>query len=225
MALTLTTHDTRFDQLDDATIAKVLASLDGGRNVLATLERSELTYLQAEGGVREGFVLEYQDGSLDQRFRSRDHALPLAQVTEIFQTYARGEDDLARGPRVGARAVHPARDPVVQHVVGVHRGDLRGGRPHLVVARLARRRIHREELTTPALSNTRIERRRPGRLRPRGPGASCSAGELRRASRQGSYHFTTIALAACRPRARLRPGVDRAAAGADHARRRVRARA
>ena len=54
MALTLTTHDTRFDQLDDATIAKVLASLDGGRNVLATLERSELTYLQAEGGVRGG---------------------------------------------------------------------------------------------------------------------------------------------------------------------------
>jgi hypothetical protein len=91
MALTLTTHDTRFDQLDDATIAKVLASLDGSRNVLATLERSELIYLQAEGGVRAGFVLEYQDGSLDQRFRSRDHALPLPQVTEIFQAYARGE--------------------------------------------------------------------------------------------------------------------------------------
>ena len=63
MALTLTTHDTRFDQLDDATIAKVLASLDGSRNVLATLRR----------------------------FRSRDQAVPLAQVTEIFQTYARGE--------------------------------------------------------------------------------------------------------------------------------------
>ena len=91
MALTLTTHDTRFDQLDDATIAKVLASLDGGRNVLATLERAELIYLQAEGAVRAGFVLEYQDGSLARRFRSRDQAVPLAQVTEIFQTYARGE--------------------------------------------------------------------------------------------------------------------------------------
>ena|SRR5688572_124806 len=90
MALTLTTHDTRFDQLDDATIAKVLASLDGGRNVLATLEQSELIYLQAEGSVAAGFVLEYQDGSLDQRFRTRGPAVPLAQVTEIFQTYARG---------------------------------------------------------------------------------------------------------------------------------------
>jgi hypothetical protein len=91
MALTLTTHDTRFDQLDDATIAKVLASLDGSRNVLATLERAEPIYLQAEGGVRAGFILEYQDGSLDQRFRSRNQAVPLAQVTEIFQAYARGE--------------------------------------------------------------------------------------------------------------------------------------
>jgi hypothetical protein len=90
MALTLTTHDTRFDQLDDATIAKVLASLDGGRNVLATLEQSELIYLQAEGSVGAGFMLEYQDGSLDQRFRTRGPTVPLAQVTEIFQTYARG---------------------------------------------------------------------------------------------------------------------------------------
>jgi hypothetical protein len=96
MALTLTTHDTRFDQLDEATIARVLASLDGRRNVLATLERSELTYLQAEGGVRGGFVLEYQDGSLDRRYRSREHALPLGQVTTMFQMYARGEEGWRR---------------------------------------------------------------------------------------------------------------------------------
>ena len=32
MPVTLTTHDTRFDEFDDATIAKVLGSLDGGRN-------------------------------------------------------------------------------------------------------------------------------------------------------------------------------------------------
>ena len=59
MGLTLTTHDTRFYDPDAATIAKVLASLDGGRHVLATLGRSELTYLQASGSVPTGFVLEY----------------------------------------------------------------------------------------------------------------------------------------------------------------------
>ena len=92
MSVTLTTHDTRFDALDDATIAKVLATLDGGRNVLATLERSDLTYLQAEGGTMRGFALEYQDGSLDHRYRTREQALPLGQVTSIFQAYARGDE-------------------------------------------------------------------------------------------------------------------------------------
>ena len=97
MSLTLTTHDTRFDELDDATIAKVLGSLDGDRNVIATLARTELTYLQAEGGVLRGFVLEYQEGSLDQRYRSRDHALPLGRVTGIFQAYARGDAAFREG--------------------------------------------------------------------------------------------------------------------------------
>jgi hypothetical protein len=91
MPVTLTTHDTRFDQLDGATIARVLGSLDGDRNVLATLERAELTYLQAEGGTRQGFALEYQDGSLDRRYRTREQALPLERVTEVFQAYARGD--------------------------------------------------------------------------------------------------------------------------------------
>ena len=96
MALTLTTHDTRFDQFDDATIAKVLASLDGDQNVLATLERSEVTDLQAEGGVQGGFFLEYQDGSIDQRYRSRERKLPLGQVTEMFQAYSRGDENWGR---------------------------------------------------------------------------------------------------------------------------------
>lgn len=97
MALTLTTHDTRFDDPDGATIAKVLASLDGGRNVLATLERSGLTYLEAEGSVRTGFTVEHQEGSLDRRYRGRASGLPLAQVTEIFQRYARGDASWGQG--------------------------------------------------------------------------------------------------------------------------------
>jgi hypothetical protein len=92
MAPTLTTHDTRYDDPDRATIAKVLASLDGGRNVLATLERTEVTYLQAEGTVRTGFVLEYQDGSLDRHYRSDAATLPLDRVIAMFDSYARGDD-------------------------------------------------------------------------------------------------------------------------------------
>lgn len=112
MPLVLTTHDTRYDRPDPATIAEVLASLDGGRNVVATLERSAATYLQAEGSARTGFALECQEGSLDRRFRSLDQSLPLAQVTEVFKAYAReGEDAEWRGAI--AWNLHPYTPPAI----------------------------------------------------------------------------------------------------------------
>jgi hypothetical protein len=89
--LLLTTHDTGYQRPDGPTIAKVLASLDGGRNVLATLGTSDATYLQANGSVQTGFGLYLQEGSLERRYRTRDRALPLAWVTEAFQRYAGGD--------------------------------------------------------------------------------------------------------------------------------------
>ena len=91
MDLLLTTHDTGYQRPDGPTIAKVLASLDGGRNVLATLGTSDATYLQASGSVQTGFGLYLQEGSLARRFRTRDRALPLPWVTEAFQRYADGD--------------------------------------------------------------------------------------------------------------------------------------
>jgi hypothetical protein len=97
MGLTLTTHDTGFADPDAATIAKVLASLDGDRSGLATLGPSELTYVQASGSVRTGFTLEYQEGSLDRHYASRVANLPLATVTNVFQTYAGGDETWRHG--------------------------------------------------------------------------------------------------------------------------------
>ncbi|HEX4995294.1 MAG TPA: hypothetical protein VFX87_10010 [Methylomirabilota bacterium] len=91
MELLLTTHDTGYERPDGPTIAKVLASLDGGRNVLATLGTTDATYLQASGSVQTGFGLDLQEGSLKRRFRTRDRALPLPWVTEAFQRYAAGD--------------------------------------------------------------------------------------------------------------------------------------
>jgi hypothetical protein len=89
--LLLSTHDTGYERPDGPTIAKVLASLDGGRNVVATLGTSDSTYLQATGSVQSGFGLDLQESSLDRRFRTMDRALPLAWVTEAFQRYATGD--------------------------------------------------------------------------------------------------------------------------------------
>ena len=72
MSATLTTHDTRFDDPDPATIAKILAELDGDRHVLATLGESDLTYLQVTGGGPMGLALEFQEELLfAQRVRLR----------------------------------------------------------------------------------------------------------------------------------------------------------
>lgn len=92
MSLTLTTHDTRFDDPDAATIRKVLASLDGDRQVLATLARSDATYLQASGSAHAGLALEYQEGSLDHHYKSQGAPLPLQTVTDMFQCYAREDE-------------------------------------------------------------------------------------------------------------------------------------
>src|SRR5262245_28601259 len=91
MSATLTTHDTRFDDPDPATIAKVLAALDGDRHVLATLGESDLTYLQVTGGGPAGLALEFQDGSLDRHYRSKNPDQSLALLTDLFQRYARGD--------------------------------------------------------------------------------------------------------------------------------------
>jgi len=95
MGLTLTSLDTAFPDPDDATIARVLKSLDGGRDVLATLGHSEQTYVQASGSVGDGFTLDWQQGSLD-RHRRCPVVLPLDRVTEFFQRYARGDETWTR---------------------------------------------------------------------------------------------------------------------------------
>ncbi len=75
----------------------MLASLDGGRNILATLAHSELTYLQASGSVQTGFALDHQERSLDRHYKSRGANLPLDEVTDIFQKYARGDESWRHG--------------------------------------------------------------------------------------------------------------------------------
>jgi len=92
MGVTLTTHDTSFDEPDAATIARVLRALDGRVQVMATLAHSELTFLQATGSAADGFAVEYQDGSLDRHYRGRTPAMALAPVTDIFQKYSRGDE-------------------------------------------------------------------------------------------------------------------------------------
>lgn len=91
MPLTLSTLDQAYDAPDSTIINKVLAALDGKRNLFATLAREESTYLQASGSAVTGFRLVYQDGSVERRYRSAEATVPLARVAEAFHQYLRGE--------------------------------------------------------------------------------------------------------------------------------------
>jgi hypothetical protein len=73
-------------------IAEVLATLRVVRNSFAILAGSELTYMKASGGGADGFVLAYQAGSIEQRYWSVRHDLPLGTVTQAFQLYAAGDE-------------------------------------------------------------------------------------------------------------------------------------
>ena len=69
-------------------IAEELAALPGGVDSFAILSRDELTYIQTTGGPSAGFLLEYQEGSLDQHYRSTEETLSLSTITNAFQLYA-----------------------------------------------------------------------------------------------------------------------------------------
>ena len=97
MPLTLSTLDHAYDTPDSSTITKVLAGLDGRRNLVATLAREEATYLQATGSAVEGFTLVYQEGSLDRRYRSAETTVSLVRATEAFHQYLRGESGWREG--------------------------------------------------------------------------------------------------------------------------------
>jgi len=99
MSFTLSTLDEAYDTPDSTTISKVLAGLDGKRNLVATLARDEATYLQASGSAATGFTLIYQDGSLEHRYRSAMTTLPLPRVTQAFHQYFRGEPGWRDGLR------------------------------------------------------------------------------------------------------------------------------
>ena len=98
MVPTLTTHDTRFDDPDPATIAKVLAALDGDRHVLATLGDSDADL--SPGGrrrARRGSRSNSRTArSINTTGARRTHCLS-SVVTDMFQRYARGDQAWREG--------------------------------------------------------------------------------------------------------------------------------
>jgi len=100
MRLTLE-NGTAYENPDATEIESALRSLSWATdNSFAILERTDLTYMQTAQEDDPNvdpqdpfFVLEYQDGSLDQHFHAVDRPIRLGRVIEAFVQYAR--DDTA----------------------------------------------------------------------------------------------------------------------------------
>lgn len=77
---------------EGGTLADDIEQLAGKTNEYAILARDEMTYIQASGDPDRGFILEYQEGSIEEHFCSIDKDLSLQQIVSAFQRFARGDD-------------------------------------------------------------------------------------------------------------------------------------
>ena len=74
-------------------VSGVLHALPGAdTDSFAILTRDDCHFMQCSGAWKEGFALEYRDGSLDAHFRCSDEELGLAHVIAAFQAYLAGDD-------------------------------------------------------------------------------------------------------------------------------------
>jgi hypothetical protein len=75
-------------------IRQALKRLPGGGDSFAIYQKggSGLSYMQTSGGPEEGFILEYQAGSLDAHFVCANRALSFEEIVQSFTWYATGDE-------------------------------------------------------------------------------------------------------------------------------------
>lgn len=61
--------------------------IDGKENSFAILSIDDETYIQTSGSPEAGFILEYQDGSLDKHYRAADLKISQDKIVSAFVSY------------------------------------------------------------------------------------------------------------------------------------------
>jgi len=80
---------------DDVTpdeVALALRQYRWGSDGFAILGVDQMTYLQAAGSPKDGFIVEHQEGSIKKHYQSAGDAVALDDVAALFASYARGDD-------------------------------------------------------------------------------------------------------------------------------------
>ena len=79
--------------VQDPTVEDIEAGIqkvDGKQNGFAILSLDDMTYLQVAGGTSAGFLMEYQNGSLDEHYKTSED-VSAEKVIEAFKVFSQGE--------------------------------------------------------------------------------------------------------------------------------------
>jgi len=79
--------------IDNPTVTDVGTVLEGGAGnagFFAILARDDMTYIQAAGHEETGFVVEYQEGTLEEHYQSTEKNIDIRRIIEMFQLYLAG---------------------------------------------------------------------------------------------------------------------------------------
>ncbi|MGJ8638788.1 MAG: hypothetical protein ACSHYA_05300 [Opitutaceae bacterium] len=68
-----------------------ILSIDGEATTFAILSMDDMTYLQTAGSVSDGFVLEYQNGSMDEHYRASNETIETEKIIQVFEAFRNGD--------------------------------------------------------------------------------------------------------------------------------------
>lgn len=77
--------------IDNSLIEESIRSMTGEGDSFVILSKDEMTYLQTSGGPTEGYILEYQEGTLEEHYSCVEPSLDTEQAVRIFQCYLSGD--------------------------------------------------------------------------------------------------------------------------------------
>lgn len=77
--------------VNDELLEQSILSLTGEGDSFVILSRNDMTYMQTSGDPKNGFILEYQEESVDQHYSCTDGDLSASQVVQAFQWYLSGD--------------------------------------------------------------------------------------------------------------------------------------
>jgi len=79
--------------LTERVIEEQLLSLPGGDNdSFLVLSSSDMSYIQASGSFDEGFILEYQEESIEHHYACVDQLISQEKLIQAFKDYLNGTD-------------------------------------------------------------------------------------------------------------------------------------